>query len=194
MFACALYPVDEPFLSSISTEVREQVSRLAHHPSIVIFGGNNENEVALRWYTESRASRDLYVVDYQRLYVETVLPAIAAADAEGRPTVDTSPGDGLLANVPYSKRWVGSASRDVQGASGDVHYYNYQVRPPPKSRPAHSPNDAGVSQSLLPERLCPMPPTQSLLPERDSARCPQGVDMTLWALRRRRVCVTWLPV
>lgn len=34
-----------------------------------------------------------------------VRPAILAADAEGRPVVDTSPSNGVLSVEPYVKRW-----------------------------------------------------------------------------------------
>ena len=34
---------------------------MAFHPSIVIWGGNNENEIAMNWFKESRAARDVYV-------------------------------------------------------------------------------------------------------------------------------------
>ena len=44
IFACALYPRDEGFLALVDAEVRQQVSRLATHASITIWGGNNENE------------------------------------------------------------------------------------------------------------------------------------------------------
>ena len=50
IFACAMYPTNEHFLELVSNEVTQQVSRLAHHPSIVIWGGNNENEAAIEWY------------------------------------------------------------------------------------------------------------------------------------------------
>lgn len=67
IFACALYPRDDAFLKLVHTEVSQQVTRLAVHPSIVIWGGNNENEGALQWYNESRANRDLYLSDYVKL-------------------------------------------------------------------------------------------------------------------------------
>ena len=54
MFACALYPTDSRFLSSVSTEIRQQIRRLQHHPSIAVWAGNNENEAALGmfWWPE----------------------------------------------------------------------------------------------------------------------------------------------
>ena len=121
MFACAMYPRDAPYVDLVGREVSEQVSRLAHHPSIVIWGGNNENEGALRWFGPSRDNRDLYVSDYVKLYVDTVRVAVSDADADGRPFVDSSPSSGLISASPYAKRWG-----DVQATSwGDAHYYNY---------------------------------------------------------------------
>ena len=105
-FACALYPRDDDFLGSVSAEVRYNVGRLAHHPSIVVWGGSNENEYAMSWYNYSIENRDLYLADYVKLYIDTIRPAIAAADAEGRPFVDSSPSSGLLTAEPYVKRYI----------------------------------------------------------------------------------------
>ena len=74
-------------------------------------------------YAESKAHRDRYGVDFQRLYVETIYPALVAADRSRRPWVDSSPSNGVLTRRPYIKRWG-----DVQSPSfGDVHYYNYDA-------------------------------------------------------------------
>ncbi|SDE35303.1 glycoside hydrolase family 2 protein [Glycomyces harbinensis] len=43
LFACAAYAEDEPLRSEVEAEAREAVTRLAWHPSLVIFNGNNEN-------------------------------------------------------------------------------------------------------------------------------------------------------
>ena len=106
-----------PSVTSV-TQVREQVARLATQPCIVIWGGNNENEAALNWYQQSRDRRDVYLADYVKLYVDTVMPAIRRADydAANRPAVDTSPSNGLLATEPYVKRWsaVRRARRGVR--------------------------------------------------------------------------------
>ncbi|HEY9525282.1 MAG TPA: glycoside hydrolase family 2 protein [Thermopolyspora sp.] len=42
-FACAAYPEEEPFRSEVAAEARENVTRLAPHPSLVLWCGNNEN-------------------------------------------------------------------------------------------------------------------------------------------------------
>ncbi len=45
IFACAKYPTtDEAFLADIKREAAYQVRRLAHHPSLVVWCGNNEME------------------------------------------------------------------------------------------------------------------------------------------------------
>ncbi|MFU8871089.1 glycoside hydrolase family 2 protein [Micromonospora sp. SL4-19] len=43
LFACAAYPEEEPFRTEVEAEAREQVTRLAAHPSLVLWTGNNEN-------------------------------------------------------------------------------------------------------------------------------------------------------
>ncbi|BCL16126.1 glycoside hydrolase family 2 protein [Micromonospora sagamiensis] len=43
LFACAAYPEEEPFATEVEAEAREQVTRLAGHPSLVLWTGNNEN-------------------------------------------------------------------------------------------------------------------------------------------------------
>ncbi len=43
LFACAAYPEDEPIRSEIEAEARENIVRLASHPSLVLLTGNNEN-------------------------------------------------------------------------------------------------------------------------------------------------------
>lgn len=46
MFACAMYPGDPDFLASVKEEVDYQIPRIASHPSLTIFNGNNEVDVA----------------------------------------------------------------------------------------------------------------------------------------------------
>ncbi|GAB3222430.1 glycoside hydrolase family 2 protein [Glycomyces halotolerans] len=42
-FACASYPEEEPFWSEVEAEARDNLVRLAPHPSLVAWIGNNEN-------------------------------------------------------------------------------------------------------------------------------------------------------
>lgn len=58
-----------------------QIRRLQHHPSIVLWAGNNENEAALKgnWYgTDS--NYEVYKADYIKLYVDSVREAAVAED------------------------------------------------------------------------------------------------------------------
>ncbi|MCU4802216.1 glycoside hydrolase family 2 protein [Halobacteria archaeon HArc-gm2] len=111
MFSCSLHPADEDFLDSVEAEVRHQVRRLANHPSIALWCGNNENEVALyEWFADHEHHAD-HVADYEKLYEGTVGPTCREED-------------------PSRTYWPGSPSSgpgtddpDVFG-SGDVHYWD----------------------------------------------------------------------
>jgi beta-mannosidase len=46
MFAGSMYPVDDAFKENIAEEVRQNITRLRNHPSIALWCGNNEIEVA----------------------------------------------------------------------------------------------------------------------------------------------------
>lgn len=126
MLACALYPRNTEFLEEVRLEVEYQAIRLGSHPSIAIWGGNNENEVALGWFQSSLQNRDLYVSDYSELYGNTLYPTLINTLGESAfqnivGWVDSSPSNGLISTNPYAKIW-GSASTEV---AGDVHFYNY---------------------------------------------------------------------
>ncbi|KAI0723105.1 glycoside hydrolase family 2 protein [Earliella scabrosa] len=43
MFGCGQYPAYDSFTQSVEIEAEQNVKRLRHHPSIVIFAGNNED-------------------------------------------------------------------------------------------------------------------------------------------------------
>ncbi|XP_045327635.1 beta-mannosidase isoform X3 [Leopardus geoffroyi] len=84
MFACALYPTDQGFLDSVRTEVAHQIRRLKSHPSIIIWGGNNENEAALmmNWFNIHTSELNTYINDYVILYVKNIRQIVLAVSSE----------------------------------------------------------------------------------------------------------------
>ncbi|MCL4132949.1 UNVERIFIED_CONTAM: hypothetical protein GTU68_031341 [Idotea baltica] len=120
MFACSMYPVDDNFLNTTLKETRLQAERLQHHPSVLLWSANNENEAALKdnWYGTA-SNYDQYKEDYVKLYVDTITTTLRSFDPS-RNTIVSSPSNGLaseeagyIADDPYDARY------------GDVHYYNY---------------------------------------------------------------------
>lgn len=81
-----------------SYEVRHQVGRLIHHPSIIIWAGNNENEAALRqnWYNTSD-DFSTYQKDYVTLYIDTIKTEMFKHVPEDAVIfITSSPTNGLL--------------------------------------------------------------------------------------------------
>lgn len=116
--------------------MRQQVRRLQSHPSIALWGGNNENEVALTWFSQSTTNRDLYVVDYNELYINTIYKTLASIDPK-RAWVDSSPSNGLISRDPYVKRW--GQPGDLK--YGDLHHYDfYSDCEMPASFPKYDPS------------------------------------------------------
>lgn len=105
---------------SVKAEIEHNVIRLQHHPSIAIWAGNNENEVALsgNWY-QTQPQYNRYKDEYIKLYVNTIKPIVESLDP-GRRYLVSSPTNGLeseaegyIADNPYDPHY------------GDTHYYNY---------------------------------------------------------------------
>lgn len=86
LFACAAYPEEEPLRSEVEAEARDNVARLAHHASLALLTGNNENLWGREdWGWETRLDGATWGAAY---YYE-VLPAVVA---ELAPHVPYSPG------------------------------------------------------------------------------------------------------
>ena len=49
MFACGSYPEHDEFIENVNIEIKQNVERLQHHPSIAMWCGNNECE--WQWYS-----------------------------------------------------------------------------------------------------------------------------------------------
>lgn len=113
MFACSIYPADDDFLNNVKNEVEYQVKRLQHHPSLVLWCGNNENVGTLNWFPETRENRDRYIIDYDRLNEGVVGKAVKTLDP-GRKWWSSSPSAG---EGDYSDCWH-------DDSKGDMHYWS----------------------------------------------------------------------
>jgi beta-mannosidase len=120
MFACAMYPASDNFLHNVRMEVKQQIRRIQHHPSIALFATNNENEVALRqnWYG-TNAEFDKYAQDYVNLYIKTVVDEIRKID-KTRIVLVSSPSNG---NWNKDKDPYGISTDPQSQHFGDIHYY-----------------------------------------------------------------------
>jgi beta-mannosidase len=114
MFAGAMYPGDPAFLQNVEEEIHYQVQRLKHHPSIVLWCGNNEIEEAWHnwgWQKQfgySAADSARVWTDYKKLFHELIPSILKELDPE-RPYWPSSPSLGWGRDSAYRK--------------GDVHYW-----------------------------------------------------------------------
>lgn len=95
MFACAMYPGDDAFVNNISREFRAQVPRIAAHPSVVLFNGNNEVEVAwgnwgfqIKYGLYGKSAKEIER-SYDRVFKEVASSIIS--DFTNIPYIHTSP-------------------------------------------------------------------------------------------------------
>ena len=89
-FACAAYPEEEPLRSEVEAEARENVARLAAHPSLALWNGANEN----MWgYCDWGWREELGERTWGYGYYTELLPQIVA---------ELDPTRFYAANSPYS--------------------------------------------------------------------------------------------
>lgn len=121
MFACSMYPGNEWFLNSISKETEYQVKRLRNHPSIALWCGNNEIDVAWQNFNPNgdwgwkKAYNEVQKKQVWQAY-DTIFNHILPASVKS-----------LSANTAY---WQSSPSSIVpqqhandKNPNGDVHYW-----------------------------------------------------------------------
>ena len=97
MFACSMYPgVDTAFYENVKQEAIENVRRLRNHPSIAIWCGNNEVDIAwhnwgwqIRFGIIGAAAKEMKE-SYEKLFRE-LLPGIVQAEDPQRTYVHSSP-------------------------------------------------------------------------------------------------------
>lgn len=99
MFAGGMYPGDTAYITNVREEVKYQIQRLKHHPSIVLWCGNNEVEEAWKnwgWQKQFNLHGDDSIKvwnDYQRLFQDSLKKWVNEFDGT-RQFVSTSPKNG----------------------------------------------------------------------------------------------------
>jgi beta-mannosidase len=103
MFACTMIPTDEAFFDNVRLEAREQALRLRHHPSLVLWCGNNEIEKAWQaWGWQGmynlHGADSAAVFDAYRHVFHDVLPTEVQRAGQttylpSSPTLDVASGD-----------------------------------------------------------------------------------------------------
>jgi len=112
IFSCSIYPLDDPdFLENVRVEVVENVRRLRHRASLVLWCGNNEMEWGwVDWHWDQPELQDLKVA-YDQFFHHT-LPAWCLAEDPDHAYWPSSPSS----NAPFL---------DPNGQrQGDAHYWD----------------------------------------------------------------------
>lgn len=114
MFACTLYPADQNFIKNVEDEVRYNVRRLRHHPSIALWCGNNEIALGLQawdWQKKFHYSDALFkdlIDDYEYLFSKCI-PSWLDDEMEDRFYMPSSP--------------IGNWEIESEDGKGDAHYW-----------------------------------------------------------------------
>jgi beta-mannosidase len=111
MFACGPYLAAASYLENVRDEIANVVRRLRHHPSIVLWCGNNEQESDMpkwvkRWQTVTWE-------DFDQVFYETI-PRMAGRYDPDRPYWPGSP------HHPLDRK---AEKPDYESASGDAHLW-----------------------------------------------------------------------
>ncbi|MDL9978706.1 glycoside hydrolase family 2 protein [Microbacterium sp. ASV49] len=88
LFACAAYSEEEPLRGEVEAEARENVARIAHHASLALFTGNNEN---LWGYEDWNWKALLDGKTWGAYYYYELFPAVIGALAPQVPYAPGSP-------------------------------------------------------------------------------------------------------
>ncbi|KAI1761750.1 glycoside hydrolase family 2 protein [Hypoxylon sp. FL1150] len=115
MFGCGNYPAWPELLKSIKREAEENIKLLRHHPSIVIYAGNNEDyqyaeSVNLTWEQDNKDAESWLKTDFPARYIYEKI--LADACKELTPSVYYHPGS----------PWGGVDTHDP--TVGDIHQWN----------------------------------------------------------------------
>ncbi len=111
MFACSMYPAGKQFLNSVERETRYQVQRLRNHPSLALWCGNNEIELAWEGWGWKKECPAQFWEDYKTIFHD-LIPRICEEEDPSRLYWPSSP----TSSVDHSHN-PGDENR------GDIHFW-----------------------------------------------------------------------
>ena len=123
--ACAAYAEEEPLRSEFEAEARDNVVRLSHHPSLVIWNGGNEN---LEGFDDWGWQAELKGATWGAGYYYDLFPSIVAELDGTRPYWPGSPGSGNLAIHANNANYGTIHIWDVWNSADYTHYSRYSPR------------------------------------------------------------------
>lgn len=115
-FACAMYPGNPAFLESVRLEAIDNITRLRNHPSLVLWCGNNEVDVAwARWGWKRRhtEAEQQHITEAYTALAHRLLPELVAQYTDGRDYWPSSPMSGSEPGAHELR----------PATSGDNHYW-----------------------------------------------------------------------
>ncbi|WP_250001844.1 glycoside hydrolase family 2 protein [Actinoplanes sp. M2I2] len=155
LFACAAYPEEEPFRSEIEAEARENVVRLASHPSLVVWTGNNEN---LWGYEDWGWKAELNGRTWGSTFYYDLLPRIVGELDPSRPYWPGSPYSGTRDRYPNDPVHGTTHIWDVWNTDDYTKYAAYRPRFVSEFGFQAPPAFSTLRRSISDERLAPDSP------------------------------------
>ena len=112
LFACGTYPADDNFCASVTDEIKDNVKRIRNHPSIALWNGNNEVEVAFyQWGWKEKLPTEQQQIQEENMIklFHKVIPSAIFSEDSTRYFHSTSP------NTGYN---------NINEGMGDVHNWS----------------------------------------------------------------------
>jgi len=125
LFACAAYAEEEPMASEVEAEARDNVTRLARHPSLVLWTGNNE---CLWGHEDWGWKEQLGERTWGAGFYLGILPLLMVELDTSRPYWPGSPHSGSVGRHPNQPEHGNCHIWDVWNTHDYTHYRTYAPR------------------------------------------------------------------
>ena len=164
MMGCAVYPQDDEFADKIADEVTFAVKRLRRHPSIILWAGDNECDIAyLGWFGKRRNPN-------KNILTRSVIPSVLSAHDFSRPYLPSSP------YVDEDAFRSGSKNLSEDHLWGPRDYFKGDFY---RNSVCHFASETGYHGCPSPASLNEYIPPQSLWTARNSINW-EGIDNEIW--------------